>query len=1120
MITTTPGGHVRLADWKTLCAFPLSNAAGLRIDLLENGAIGAVRHHDTLINQVLGAPPEGAPFRLFLRPKSGKAVSLLNPSRVDRFAAIDHLGAAWHGSDNRFAWSTMLALEENTATWTWQIHITNRDSSPHTIDVIMAQDVGLARLPGVRLNENYNAHYVDYTILDHAAWGPVICVRQNLAQEGNRHPWLAVGCTSGASQFATDGLDVFGLEQRVLGRPRVLCGHDLPSVRRQGESACAALQSRETVIAPGESVTIRFLLFYLEHHPHATGAADLTTLVAPPVKAIPDIGQPVPRSIFDEPAILNGEDFSDDVWNKLFPDRRNEERRNGILWSFFTGENTHVVTKAKESSVERMHGHILLGSSHLLPRPNDLGATVYAPGIFNAQTYAGNPSICRLLTFIRDPIQRLRSSGQRIWVQLDDAWHLLGTPSAFAMAHDHATWLYQTSFDIIEITSRAHAQPSSITLTCRTRNGTPLTWRITHQLALDANEFDSSGIVECLAESASIRLRPDPESQEGLRHPGRAYLISCLPMNCWSHIGHDERNWLDETIHASPHVVLETLKTEAWEIRIELESNSNERKPVADDSGIMPALSWSISKGTPSMMQLAEILPWYHHDAWIHLASPHGLEQYGGGAWGVRDVCQGPMEWLLTEQRYVEAREILRIVFSHQYRNSGLWPQWFMLNPFSDIQQKHCHGDVMFWPIKALCDYAEAANDPGILDLRVSFADDNNSSQTGAALPLIDHAWLVVAAYRTMCVGDTSLISYGEGDWDDTLQPARAEMRKGMVSSWTVQLAYQAFRQLSNLLNRAGHSTLSSNLSELCDEIRRDFYRNLMPDGIVAGFAVYRDYEFIPLLHPRDMESGINYRLLPMTRGIISEMFDRDQAVKHMNLVRTHLRFPDGVRLMNRPVAYRGGISHLFQRAETSAYFGREVSLNYVHAHLRYAEAMARMGDADELWWALGVVNPVLLDRRIEHAAPRQSNVYFSSSDGDFMDRHDAERHYDELRSGKRAVKAGWRLYSSGPGLFLHKIRNCLFGIREYYDRIIFDPVIPGEQLPCAISLRHEGKPVTVLIEQSEQPGMWINDRPAPLMEQDECARGYNIDRAAYVSRLDSDANTVRIALPAPKVAP
>ena len=138
-----------------------------------------------------------------------------------------------------------------------------------------------------------------------------------------------------------------------------------------------------------------------------------------------------------------------------------------------------------------------------------------------------------------------------------------------------------------------------------------------------------------------------------------------------------------------------------------------------------------------------------------------------------------------------------------------------------------------------------------------------------------------------------------------------------------------------------------------------------------------------------------------------------------------------------------GGLEKLFKRADSAANVGREVGLQYVHAHIRYAEALAKLGDADRLWAAIQVVNPVALAAVVPNAAPRQSNVYFSSSDADFADRVEAAARWSELRTGKVAVRGGWRLYSSGPGLYLNKIRSCLLGLRESFDEVIFDPVLP-----------------------------------------------------------------------------
>jgi CRISPR-associated protein Csx3 len=79
----------------------------------------------------------------------------------------------------------------------------------------------------------------------------------------------------------------------------------------------------------------------------------------------------------------------------------------------------------------------------------------------------------------------------------------------------------------------------------------------------------------------------------------------------------------------------------------------------------------------------------------------------------------------------------------------------------------------------------------------------------------------------------------------------------------------------------------------------------------------------------------------------------------------------------------------------------------------------------------------------VPHAAPRQSNVYFSSSDADFADRLEAAARWSELRTGRVGVRGGWRLYSSGPGLYLHKVRACLLGVRESFGDVVFDPVLP-----------------------------------------------------------------------------
>ena len=50
----------------------------------------------------------------------------------------------------------------------------------------------------------------------------------------------------------------------------------------------------------------------------------------------------------------------------------------------------------------------------------------------------------------------------------------------------------------------------------------------------------------------------------------------------------------------------------------------------------------------------------------------------------------------------------------------------------------------------------------------------------------------------------TSLPSYGDGDWNDSLQPANQDMKTNMVSGWTVGLAYQSLTALSKVWKKLG----------------------------------------------------------------------------------------------------------------------------------------------------------------------------------------------------------------------------------------------------------------------------------------------------------------------------
>jgi cellobiose phosphorylase len=114
----------------------------------------------------------------------------------------------------------------------------------------------------------------------------------------------------------------------------------------------------------------------------------------------------------------------------------------------------------------------------------------------------------------------------------------------------------------------------------------------------------------------------------------------------------------------------------------------------------------------------------------------------------------------------------------------------------------------------------------------------------------------------------------------------------------------------------------------------------------------------------------------------------------------------------------------------------------YVHAHLRYGEAMAMLGEADALWDALVVANPIGVTERVPNAAARQRNAYFSSSDAAFLDRYEASAEWPRVKAGRVPVEGGWRIYSSGPGLYVGLLVGQALGIRRRFGERVREPVL------------------------------------------------------------------------------
>jgi cellobiose phosphorylase len=1024
----------------------LTSAAGIEIAVLPNGCVFAIEHRQdsghVLINQSLGSPLGSGIGRVLLRMGGEwKPLEIAGPGAKGRIGMADDR-FVWDGETDGVRHRVTLWLHAREPVWFWRVEVENGRAEPFDCDAVLIQDLGLGERSFILSNEAFASQYIDHRIGQHQRFGPVVMSRQNLAQFG-RNPWVAHGCLDGAASFATDALQLFGPAFREAGELACGFGSDLPGVKLQHEAACVGVQSRRMSLAPGEKAALTFFAVYEGNHHDASGDADLARLDAAEAAArdfeARDIAlAEAQRSILQDAVPLAGLPLETDIIARDYPERMHEEWRDGTLLSFFAPDgphNRHIVLGAKERLMRRRHGAILRSGGSMLPDERTLSATCWMHGVFAAQLTIGNTALHKTFSVARDPYNITRAGGLRILADRG-GWRLLTTPSLFEMGLNDCRWLYR--FEDGAICVHAIASPEDAAMQWHvTATGKPCRFLIFGHLTMGEHEFRHAAFVEVDEAARRISFRPSPEGLWGEHYAHALHHLVVSTPDAVEALGSGALLFEDAAPHsADAYAAIRTKPIHSVSFAFVgalddprhaamladkyaggVSASEALAKASAFWSGV--ARNTRFSRDTPASAALDTVFPWLAHDAMVHLSVPRGLEQYTAAAWGVRDVCQGPVEFLLPLGHHDAVRDILRIVFAQQFETTGDWPQWFMHDPYNTIRDRESRDDVLIWPLKALCDYLEATGDMAFLDEPVAWTKDDFQKTSGKD-PISAHVDRLLATARAQSIPGTHLIRYGLGDWNDSLQPADPAMREWMVSSWTAALLYQQMARYASILLGLRKTSQADDLGDHSVQIREDFQRWLMPDGTVAGYALFKPAGGEPdwLLHPRDRRTGVSYSLIAITQTIVAGLLTADQAQHHLQLIREHLLFPDGARLMDKPVKYSGGLEINFQRAESASFFGREIGLMYTHAHLRYCEALGILGEIDALRAGLGVASPISVTEDLPNASLRQRNAYFTSSDAAFVDRDQASAEWARVRDQTVAVDGGWRVYSSGPGIF------------------------------------------------------------------------------------------------------
>lgn len=1077
-------------------------AGDLRLELAPSGDLRAIRLGGLLVSQYVPGPHDAATGGLWLRRhRDGavEAVALVGARSGARFAVADgHV--TWAGEGLGVRWTVTLAAAPEGDLWVWRVDVTAGDALPtDRWDLVAAQDLALAPAGAALSSEPYVSHYLAHRAVDLPGVGRVLATRQTMAC-APALPLAITAIAEGAVAHLTDAIDLYGLSARLDGRAAAPSEPAWEARTTQDELGMAVLRTAAGpldgaatwhvvgLVSPDErgdlGAAAGAVLARLADARAVAGRAAADAAGA--LLADPAPGAAARRSLLVEAPLLVGDPLDEAALVALGDGAvlHAERDATGVLLSFFDGAATHVVARAKEAAVARSHGHVLKAGDDVTPTDGVLSATAYAAGVFASHVVVGNTTANRFLSVQRHQLNLMRQAGLRVLVRAgaDAPWRLLGVPSALVMDLGGVRWVYRTADLTIDVTTTARAHDGAIEV--RVRADRPLDLLVTADV-----ELAGSWAARPTPDGHAVLVTPGAGTDAAAHYPGLTYVLASPD----GVIGDDGPLLEDAPASAGSDATTSTGSSGRTSVLTITADATDDLRVVLTGSLDGPEAAWAAAApllgapldvpaelaghratvaaltrhlhvaGEGRLAELNALVPWFAQNALIHFLVPHGLEQYSGAAWGTRDVCQGPFELALAFDHPGTAREILLRVLAHQHAD-GTLPQWFMFDAYREVYQDEAHGDVVVWPLRALVEYVAATGDLAVLDAQVPFWDGAHRRPGTAPATVADHVRATMAYVRSHRAPGTALLSYGEGDWDDTLQPAQASMREEMASSWTVALLYQTARDGARLLAGTAHDALAAELVAEAEGIAREFEERLVVDGVLAGYVVFAPEGSWPVIHPSDDRTGLRYRLIPMTRSIIAGLFTPEQAAAHEALVTEHLHYPDGVRLMDHPAPYADGVTRFFRRGEQAANIGREIGLMYTHAHIRYVEALAALGRptvVDELLR----ISPVGQHARLATSLPRQRNCYYSSSDADFPDRYTAAAQWDRLRAGAAdpvGVRGGWRVYSSGPGIYLRQVVQGALGLVPRPGALLVDPVLAVEDDGTVVEVELAGRLRTV----------------------------------------------------------